>query len=1069
MRGALILGVLLFGLALAQKPAVRFALPPLVEAGPGDYATLFFTLEGAGDGVLRLILPEGWDALPLPARITLNPPRTPVVVTVRVPEGARAGTAYPVTLEFCPEGGGCLRARGRVTVLHRPGILLHVEPETEGTLGEPARIRVTVTNRGNLPDRIRLVARANTGLAAIEPGELALAPGATGYATLEVSLRPDQSVSPGYRMATWVYAYSRYPGVEARARTLTRWLPRGGFLGRTEDPTLQYRIGGSVGLGAGVREGRIGDWNFDYGFAPGIRGALSDFVTVEARTNPIEHSEESIWPEPPRYFEARLTGEGWNTAITVERTRAAFSLGLEPGDWRFELGGNGRYDLSELNLSGGIASARRDLNLQLAGQLRIKNGARDERLMLRHVRPLGAGWALRLGGQYTGKLGEDGSYVGILAANPELVWRGRSYNFVAGMSLAPQIGFYAVSVSGGMRHFYPFGIRGSASYQTDPAGDRYRVFATAVAVPAPGSVFKLDAGVLREPGQFPQLQLVPGFNWLTALGGGSRLQFGLGYRFNYLPATGEAGHALRTSLGLSGLRYGLSLRMLYPFGDPYPTGELRFSLQPTPADSIELGYLRNSERIQYRARWDRRWGAGVRSFVGFLRSEEPTPVDRIRAGVIVERIAGSPLGMSFGYTLRDPDGLGEGSQSLEHRFRLALVFGLEGRFPTPEGVVEAFGGRREGVVFGRVFVDENQNGLHDAGEPGLAGVGVVLGRDRATSDEKGFYRLRARPGAYRPRLVNLPAELDLYRELAVTVRQGEERELDLPLAPTAQVAVWVFHDANRNGVPDPDERGIPYAGVRVEGPGGTRTVRTDAEGRVLVGGLLPGRNRFSPDPAALPARFRATGEPVELELEPGRREEVIALGAAPPPKKVATTFRPGKLAVFAHLPKPTAVPGAELEVRALVTDAAERVWAELPDGTRVVLDKTRENRYEGRIRLSRKLAPGPLSIRVVAERGGDRAETTAFATLVRGLPYRIEPRRATVGTFTIRIELLFRAERLRLVLENGEVIELESKDGYRWSGQLSAQSPGRLWLRPVADEEALEPTALEVVEREGKP
>ena len=1065
MRPFLFLLLFVASLALAQSGPARFALPPLVEAEPGDYATLFFRIQGSGQGRLELAVPPGWTPLPHPEAIELVPPETPVVVTVRVPETARAGQAFPVVLRFCPAGGACVEARGRVTVLHRPGLSVHVEPESEGILGEPTAIRVTVTNRGNRPDRVVLVARPNTGLATVEPSVLELEPGATGYATLRLALEPDRAVSPGYRMATWIEARSRYPGVTARARTLTRWLPAGGLGALQEDPTLALDLRANLGVGGALTAGRLGGWRFDYGLAPRLRGDLSDFVRAELGTDPLEKGRGTIWPEPPSRLQARLSAERWSSALSLDPRRASLQVSLTPGDWRWSVGGAGRYDLRELNFSAGVASARRDLNLQAAGRVTFKEGDREDQFSLRHVRPLGGGWALRLGAQYNGRQ-DPGGYTAIVQASPQLVWRGPRHDLVAGLALAPQIGLYAAHLTGGMRRFYPFGLRGTASYQVDPEGTRYRLYASAVAIPAGGSSLKLDAGLRREAGEPLALELIPAASYVTSLVPGVRLSLGGGYRLRYRPASGETEQSLRVSLGLRGSAYSAAGHLRYRLGDPYPTAGLRFDLQPTASDRLELGYLREADRIEYRAGWTRSWGSGVQSYLGLERTEDPVPKDRIRAGVLLDRIAGEPYGLSLGYTLADPDGLGEGSAPLEHRFRVGLVLGLRRSFATPEPVVRLFGGRREGQVSGLVFLDENQNGRPDPGEAGVAGVRVRIGRAAAVSDASGRYALRVRPGTYRPRLADLPATLGLYREAVVEVRQGARIRLDLPVAATAQVPVWIFYDENQNGRPDPGERGIPYAGVRVEGPGGVRTVQADAEGRVLVDGLLPGTTAFSPDPGALPPRFRPTAEPRVLVLEAGRYDEPVALGAAPPPKKVTTTFRPGKLAVFALLPRPTAVPGGELEVRAMLTGEASAVWVELPGGKRAELEATGPNRYRGWIRLPRPLKPGPLELRVVAERGEERAESLALATVVPGPLYRLEPRRVQAGRFAVRIELAFRAGKLYLELPNGETLELESTDGRRWRGALAAPAPGPLRVRPVADGEALEPTTIEVLGRE---
>ena len=89
------------------------------------------------------------------------------------------------------------------------------------------------------------------------------------------------------------------------------------------------------------------------------------------------------------------------------------------------------------------------------------------------------------------------------------------------------------------------------------------------------------------------------------------------------------------------------------------------------------------------------------------------------------------------------------------------------------------------VILGRVFLDENRNGLQDEDEPGLAGVEVNDEWTTVFTDEAGYFSLRLQSDSHYVRYT-LPKGYSLVNTLCLDVSRPENRQLRLVMVPVIQ-------------------------------------------------------------------------------------------------------------------------------------------------------------------------------------------------------------------------------------------------------------------------------------------
>lgn len=176
------------------------------------------------------------------------------------------------------------------------------------------------------------------------------------------------------------------------------------------------------------------------------------------------------------------------------------------------------------------------------------------------------------------------------------------------------------------------------------------------------------------------------------------------------------------------------------------------------------------------------------------------------------------------------------------------------------------------ILYGRVFLDLNGNGVHDPGEPGIEDITVVFNNQReAVTDRKGIFRFSVPDDLDSARVHVKPRDIPAIYVCTHGVqdaafKEGRSTRVDFGLSPAHAAGGWVA-GADRDGA-------IRYlSGIRVYATHrDTGEIRADSitadDGSYYLENLLPGRYDITIDESSIPAGYRAPFEPTALEVTP---------------------------------------------------------------------------------------------------------------------------------------------------------------------------------------------------------
>jgi len=168
---------------------------------------------------------------------------------------------------------------------------------------------------------------------------------------------------------------------------------------------------------------------------------------------------------------------------------------------------------------------------------------------------------------------------------------------------------------------------------------------------------------------------------------------------------------------------------------------------------------------------------------------------------------------------------------------------------------------------GRVFLDENGNGLWDPGEPVVPGVRVLVGTSSASTDSSGWFRVWDLV-PFEPVLVTVdslsidsPLLVPAFGSASIEPGPNRFRTLDIPLVPAGVVEGRV-----RRVTPQGPEA---VAGVTLvltdRRTGARRSFATFSDGAFYVLGVKPGLYDLTVDPHVLDV-LHATAQPLRVTL-----------------------------------------------------------------------------------------------------------------------------------------------------------------------------------------------------------
>jgi hypothetical protein len=231
-------------------------------------------------------------------------------------------------------------------------------------------------------------------------------------------------------------------------------------------------------------------------------------------------------------------------------------------------------------------------------------------------------------------------------------------------------------------------------------------------------------------------------------------------------------------------------------------------------------------------------------------------------------------GIEGAYTHR-----GSGSAGTGEPDQSAVLFTLRHDFEVPVPWLP-----RRGQVEGHVFRDINNNGRQDASEPGLEGVKVAVGKDRALTGADGAFSFSPMTeGSYAVEVTS-PADVHLSPS-----SESPITETVLHKGAITDLAIGMVESTTCEGqvrfVRELSEATPDHPGERAEDLSGLEIMCTDPSGRIVRGGtradgffavyLEPGTYEVKIDPGTLKAQQVVNPEKLLLKVEHSRIENLI--------------------------------------------------------------------------------------------------------------------------------------------------------------------------------------------------
>jgi hypothetical protein len=1086
--------------ALALLPMARSQAQPVLgitssaskHGAPGDYVTVPFTAVGNGSFRFAVSVPVGWAALTPSFTQQVGGP-TVLLVTVRVGENADPSLPYQVTVTAFQGDQRIASASRPVKVDRKAGVSLRAPERVQSLPGEAHSFDVLVENDGNFQDSYAVTATGTGFGATISPRSVTLAPGAS--TTVRVSVAPTGSVSNGYTQAIRVSAASAWNGNVSDTQIVydvyfNPALPNLFALSHLHGPQLvlgvDTALSGTLTLGDHPLQG-----SFSYSVAPSLQGSLSDFVNGSFAMSALTGTQSQVAPSVPT-LSIGFAGDSWSATADLGLTGLQLLGTDKTGFW--SLDGGTSYRWSDGGFGVQLTADRQSStsDLTLSGSLSrapFQGGAYgNDSVSETYTQSLGQGLSAEVGVHVLGLLQPGGDYLVLPQLTEQLTWQNQHLNALESYSGQPTLGLHQLTLAGGMRSLAPVGVRTTNVLNLYPGA----LYTADTKVGLFGSVSLSPRYIAGQPIASLSFSLLGDANFGTATT--AKQQFtvsptiSLGYDLpGSIVSYVSVGYQHMGGLGLpvASDLYRASISAIYGNFSAYAYGSYQDSVDATGAvdvwkSDLKLGFdgsytpwKDTSFGVNYayvegfvpalgdiepedsgNVSWKQQWTIGLSTTLEYALDLYPH-ASQLSTNSLTLTADYAPaslpsLQLSASYGIHSPFGIYNGT-GLSQTLTFNVGYALALPFDTPRSLVEAFGGRKTGLVEGTAYQSAPAGG---AIKP-LAGLEIKLGKTSITTAADGSFSARVPVGSYSIAFgKGMPATVGYFGTKTVDVKRNETVKLDLRFQPVGSMNVVLFDDANHNGVQDSGEQGIPFGGVRLQGPIDRSVVVGDA-GKATVADLPAGRYHVSPDPGRLPKDYVATGAPVTLELAPGARNVSVAVGAALPAPTVVTTFQQGQLSLYVQTSPQSVVAGAELSFDVNTGGKADSVTAEMLGSTLSLQNKN--GAWTGKIRVPLDTPIGPLTATVRATSGSKAVSQNVVVAVVGGSAFQAPIYSFQVGTTDqLAVQTLFHARTVELKLSNGTDLQLKSSDGYHWSAAWTAPSkPDTITVTVIGDGQTL--------------
>jgi hypothetical protein len=855
--GVAALGVfIVFVTALAQGQPIEITAPPPRSAAPGEIITLTFLAINRGTApdtyLLSVSAPAGFQTLgALPPLTLAAGAQEPVFVTLIISQETPAGT-YSVTLEATSQSDPSVRATAQATVIVErvAGVVVRAPDAKEVDPGSEVVLSFSVTNRGNVIDAFRLEAFTPRGFPTkVEPGIVELLPGETRSVLVTVRVPPD--IPAGFEAVTLTAVSLRSEGVQGSGATTLIILPPEA----SKVPTALYlqapaelSLGANIDLASSTLTPRISFLTYatlpeEQRFSISLKISdqissqilpilpvnVSEFLFTSQRGTFFVHLGDL--PRTPLLYNA-LPRRGVELGFT-NFFSVLTAFGDQDGDFIHEqramglnfFGSGIAAALARLSVSGASPFVLTAANFRSA-PLTVEGAVAEISAGLRRMFFLRAApnfWGITLGGDF----------LRVEPGFPSLT------------------GFPAVTNDTQIWSLFGSGGVGALAFSALLSGKRTDLFSDS---------FVQEITSITSQGRLIIRSLLPGWPSLFF-----DVKF-ISRRSNDPPfsplSTDEDIKSLTIADISSPISYVLTFQSnlfrdnLNPAND-LDTFEFTSSLITRPLLGIEGLSLNISGKGTFQV--DPNTSTPIDhqvTFIGRLAFTTPRvsaflllglnsnllyPFFSSYFGSFSVALLGGPVGASFSFSFTEPTSL---SFTIEVSTKFAMPF---------ESVII------KGRVEGTLFIDLNNNGARDPGEPGVADALLRLDNQLARTDAQGYFRFPpVDPGSYRVEIARAPLGLvpTVAIPINVTVAVGQVVTLEIPMRSVAIIRGRVFEDKNRNGQLDPNEPGLPN--VRVFAVGAqTFEARSGSDGQYVLQ-VPPGSYTVTLDRTTLPKRYEPT-------------------------------------------------------------------------------------------------------------------------------------------------------------------------------------------------------------------